>query len=444
MPSTDDVIKRLIWQFSSTGADKVADDLGKVNAEQTKLAINSEKVTKSSLDLEQSFDKLERRFDATIRAQQDYEKVQQKVNAAVAQHPELQQRANNVLDKARDYFDKAGNSAGGFSKLLDKGRESLAGFALEGGPVGALLGSFGPWGIAAAAGIGIVTKALDYMNEGAQEMGDKADALKTFADNTGLTVTQIRGLTQAGAEVGMSADKVGSAMEKFTANLRDAREGTGALYDGLRRIDSGLADEVAAAPNAAKAMDAVIKAINATADATTRLNIAKAAFGKGGASMTGVADIVGDAGGVDAYTEATVKASGVTSELIERVAKLRNETKALEEANKLAMQAMYAEPVLERQKQFAEQNAKIIAQIPAITAAMTKQGVSMFGDVEAAGGIIPIRTPTPAATDNTSTIKKETEALREQKTAIDEIARAKEISDAATIKNSWTLPRLSH
>ena len=34
-----DVIKRLIFQFTSTGADQVAADMGKVNDEQENLAV---------------------------------------------------------------------------------------------------------------------------------------------------------------------------------------------------------------------------------------------------------------------------------------------------------------------------------------------------------------------------------------------------------------------
>ena len=55
------------------------------------------KTDKASLSLEKSFGSLERRYVDTVRAQQDYAKVQEKVNAAVAQNPELQERANVVL-----------------------------------------------------------------------------------------------------------------------------------------------------------------------------------------------------------------------------------------------------------------------------------------------------------------------------------------------------------
>jgi hypothetical protein len=443
-----DVIKRLIYQFSSTGADQVAADLGKVNAEQEKLAVSSQDTTKASLDLEKSFDNLERRFDSTIRAQQDYAKVQERVNAAVAQHPELQDRANNVLEQAAAKFDKATSSADAFSKLLDKGRESLAGFAVEGGPVGGLLGSFGPWGVAAAAGIGLVSKALEYLKVNAEAMGNTAASMKNFADNTGLTITQIRGLNEAGAQVGMSADAVGSAMQKFTSNLEAAHQGSGALYDGLRRIDTGLADQIKNSRDDAQAFDILAKAINSTTDATTKAALAKAAFGKGGASMVGVAGITGDAGGMNAYADATVKASGVTSELIDRVGTLQTENKALEESNKLLAASIYAEPVLERTNAFLKMQEKILQQAPAILAAMTRQNVPMFGDPEAAGGAIPIRTPalnadtaatqanTAAKQDNAAATKAGTVATEASKGGLMDEVAAQYANTRAKIDNT--------
>src|SRR3954466_11998050 len=118
MASIQEAIKRLTWMFTSTGADKVADDLNKVGAAQANVAASAEKTEKASLSLEKSFDSLERKFVSTVRAQQDYAKVQDTVNQAVKQNPELQERANAVLESAREKFDAAKGSAGGFNAIL--------------------------------------------------------------------------------------------------------------------------------------------------------------------------------------------------------------------------------------------------------------------------------------------------------------------------------------
>jgi hypothetical protein len=190
------------------------------------------------LILRNPFDSLERRYVSSVRAQQDYQAVQDKVNAAVAQHPELQDRANVVLAAAAA-FDAAKGSADSFNAVLEAGRGALLGYAAGIGPVGALLGSFGPWGIAAAGGIGLVVAALDHMNQVAKEAGDNASNLKNFAEVAGLTVTQVRGITQAGAELGVGADQVSGALEKFTAGLDEARKGSGPLFDSIANINGG-------------------------------------------------------------------------------------------------------------------------------------------------------------------------------------------------------------
>ena len=83
MATIQDAIKRLTWVFTSTGADKVAADNNKVADSQAKVAASAETTSRASLSLEKSFDNLERRYVSTVRAQQDFEKVQNTVNAAV-------------------------------------------------------------------------------------------------------------------------------------------------------------------------------------------------------------------------------------------------------------------------------------------------------------------------------------------------------------------------
>jgi hypothetical protein len=427
MPSTDDVIKRLIYQFSSTGADKVAADLGQVNAEQTKLAVSSQQTTRASLDLEQSFDKLERRFNTTIRAQQDYAKVQDQVNAAVKQHPELQERANSVLEQASAYFDRASSTTSAYAKATEAARGAALGLAAGIGPLGAVLGSFGPWGIAAAAGIGLVVNALNYMKENAEKLGGSADALKNFSENTGLTITQLRGLTEAGAQVGLSAEQVGSATEKFTANLAAARDGSGALYDALRRVDGGLADEVAASRSSAQAFDAVIKAINATTDATTKLNIAKVAFGKGGAGMAGVAGIVGDAGSINEFSAALEKASGVSSEMLSHVGALKNQLDALKKSNEDLKASFYSEDVLKGLVASAQ------SEHDALVAAKKAADDLKSGHYElqiSAGNLFPVITMVKTSTEAA------TEATKADTTATQSNTAAQDANTAALTKKA--------
>src|SRR5580765_5291538 len=94
-----EAIRRLIYQYTVEGADKVM-------ATQEAVTAATEKTDKASLSLDKSFGNLEKRYVSTVRFQEDYQKVQEKVNAAVAQNPALQERANTLLSAASDHYEK--------------------------------------------------------------------------------------------------------------------------------------------------------------------------------------------------------------------------------------------------------------------------------------------------------------------------------------------------
>jgi hypothetical protein len=108
MATIQEAIKRLRYVFTSEGADKVVSDQNKVTSAIVGSTTQQEKAT---LSLEKSFSSLERRYNTQVRAQQDFEKVQRQVNAAVAANPALQQRANDVLRLAAEAHNQAGKAA---------------------------------------------------------------------------------------------------------------------------------------------------------------------------------------------------------------------------------------------------------------------------------------------------------------------------------------------
>ena len=103
MPANE-AIRRIRHIFSAEGADKVVAAHERVAQSQREIAAASSSTEKATLSLDRQFANIERRYNATIRAQQDYERVQRQVNTAVAQNPELQQRANSVLALAEQRY----------------------------------------------------------------------------------------------------------------------------------------------------------------------------------------------------------------------------------------------------------------------------------------------------------------------------------------------------
>lgn len=132
-----EAIRRMIYRYVVEGADEVM-------ATQEAVAASTTKTDKASLSLEKAFGGLERRYVETVRHQQDYQKVQEKVNAAVAQNPALQERANAVLAAAGKHFDNLASRGNFFTEIVLKGFNRFLGpmalfnLALTG--IGAVIG----------------------------------------------------------------------------------------------------------------------------------------------------------------------------------------------------------------------------------------------------------------------------------------------------------------
>jgi hypothetical protein len=347
-----DTTDKLIIQSETQGVQQSTDQLNQLGKSMDGVTVASQKVEQSTGSVDSKFAALEKRFGTAAGNAAQYAKVQETVTTALGENAGLQDRANEVLAAAAAKYESARSSASGLNSIIDAGRGALIGYAAGLGPIGAVLGSFGPWGTAAAVGIGTVSTALNYMNDKANEAGDSSVSLQKFASNTGLTTTEIRGLTEAGAQLGISSDDVGGAIEKLTVNLAAARQGSGSLYDQLRIIDGGLAESISSTHSSAEALDLLAKAYNSTTDATTKAELARAAFGRGGQASGGVLSAIGDAGGVDAYSASVQKANGVTDEWTKHVAELRNENKSLEESLKLVEASSFTEATLARQNQY--------------------------------------------------------------------------------------------
>ncbi len=450
MATIQDAIKRLIYQFTSTGADQVAADMNKVGAAQAAVAASAQTTTTASLSLEKSFDSLERRFVTTVKAQQDFEKVQNTVNAAVAQNPALQERANVVLEAAAARFEAARGSADLLSKITDKARESMIGFAEEGGIAGAILGSFGPLGVVAAGALGLVESAFEYFNENASKFGEASISINKVAEASGLTSTQVRGLSEAAEKAGVSGEEITSSFERFTANLASARDGTGTLFTSLEKINPTLAVQIASTKSGAEAWDLLAKATSSATDATQRAQLAKAAFGRGGVQDVPVLVATDQAGGLDAYSEEVQKATGITDELTKHTAQLRAEIEANKKQAENVYASLYSDQILTRQAKFAKVQLDIAQTIAGYAKKAGGISVSDFLPSESQPGLTGLEvragvgsssdqavtsesssSGSPSSSDSTSKIKEQADETQNLTAATTALAAAQANADKA-------------
>ena len=196
----------------------------------------------------------------------DFSAIVDSVNQKVA----LQ---TGALDKA-----KAGTAQYSDQLRIIQGQLVAAAGGL--GMTGVLLASMGPWGLAAAVGLGAASAALSTMSEMAHGLAQHARELNTFAEVTGLTTDQIQALEERAAKFGLTSEQTQTAVARFTAGFNELRLGTGTLLTQINRIDPALTDQMAAATDAASAMTLYGQALQKTSDIFQRNALMKAGTGR--------------------------------------------------------------------------------------------------------------------------------------------------------------------
>ena len=309
-------------------------------------------------------------------------------DAAKAQLDAVRQKHEGMIQTIREQTGQLTTNEKAWSGLrnaLSGTSGQLIALSSGAGPVGVFLSALGPWGIAAAVGIGAVTAVISHMADEAKRMGDGALALRNFAETTQLTITQIKALGRAGAELGVGTDTIAASVEKFTINMEEARKGQGALYDAVRMIDRGLADELASTTKTSQAWDVLAKARAAASDQSKNL-LSKAAFGKGGIETGLVLDVTAEAGGLDAIISRQQKINGLSDDAIKKWATTKVQIDEAQKRTANLMAATYTQDVLDRMLQAALLEERMTRAIIAGTAERQK---SVSGQYDPLGNFTP-------------------------------------------------------
>lgn len=360
MPDFNTITKTLTIRGRTEGVDEAAASVGKLRDEYGRFIKTSETtakvtdtVSKSQLSLSDSFAKTERRFNSSIRAQQDFEKVQRQMNMAVAQNPALQARANAVLALAATHFDQASKGQRVFAGAIQAANDNMRSFAASAGPLGSVLAALGPGGIVAAAGIGAAAIALHQMLTAATNLADRAGKLKDFSETTGFTVIQLQALEKAGAQVGVSAESVAKGLERFSVQMVDVRLQTGETYEKLLALGGGLAQQISTASSLSRAYELVSKAIKGT-DLERANQIARAFFGRSGVEQTRLMRVVGDTAGLKGVIDELHKADVITAQQAERWDTLGDKIAENMKAAKQNIASIFTEDVLSAAEKFSK------------------------------------------------------------------------------------------
>lgn len=270
-------------------------------------------------------------------------------------------------DAAVGALEKSANKTGVAQKALTAALSGvsaqLIALSAGAGPVGVFLSALGPWGIAAAVGLGGLATAFSYVKEEAARMGSKAIELNAFRAATDLTIAQISALKQAGAQLGVTGDTVQTSFERLTAGLQDARRATGPLYDDVQKIDGGLAKQLESARTVAEGIDVLAKAYKSAGDASAKLDLSRSIFGRGGAPLGAVLGKVDEAGGLAKLSTQLKNVGDQTDDTTDRWARMQAKIEETERRAKNILASIFTEQGLQaalKAAEYAERYAKAI------------------------------------------------------------------------------------
>lgn len=343
--TTQNVIRTLTIRSTTEGVPESTAALKSLQAAHENVAKVTETSAKHQLSMEKALAQNERRFNSALRSQQDFERVQKQVNAAVAQNPALQARANDVLRRAAEHYGQASASQTLFSRGMQAANDNAQAFASRLGPIGSVLSSLGPIGLGAAAGIGGIAFALHQAAGASLALADRAGKLKDFAETTGFSVIQLQALEKAGAQVGVSSESVTKGLERFSRQMVDVRKATGETFDQLLQADPVLAGQVARTTSLADAWDLVSKAIK-QAPLEQANKIAVAFFGREGIQQTRLMRAGADAGGIAGLVSQLKEIDRILPEQAERWDQLGDAIAENMKAGKQNVVSIFAEPTL--------------------------------------------------------------------------------------------------
>ena len=285
-----------------------------------------------------------------------------------------------ALDKLDAAGKKPGNALTLLSAAVETVKSRLMGLAVPLGPVGSALIGMGPAGLAAAAGLGGLITALGKVSDLANEMAAKSQKLSKSSELFGLTTDEIQALSDVTQKAGKSQDDTTTAVERATVAWDQLRNGQGAAFDQIRKVDPALLNQLASAKSTAEALDILAQAYGRASDAAQRNAIVRAFFGKGGVS-TGNAILAGisEGGGIKQLTD-EAKAAGVVidKELIEKLTRLKVQIDDLKDRNKNVFGKMFSGDALEAEKKWQEDLSWILSKMEAIADSATRIGNSGF------------------------------------------------------------------
>lgn len=351
MAISTETIRKITIQGSTQGVNEATDALNRFAVAQGNVAVVSDTSAKRALSAEQAYNRQTLSVVAGAREQANYEKAVKTAKAALDQgiisHSDYAAR----VDLLKDKFGQAGVGAKAFAAATTGVSSQLIALSAGAGPVGVFLSALGPWGLAAAVGVGAAEQSLSAMSSAAHDLAQKSQQLRDFSEATGLTTAQVQALRSEASKFGVDSDTAQNAIQNFTARFNDLRIGQGELLTQVRRLNPALADQMASVTNAGDALTLFGHALENVDNVFQRNSLVKAATGRGGISAAQFLSGLD----VNKVTQGYIDAGKALDDgLIRKLAQLEIDITKTSNKARENIASIFAEPVLEGQKQFAK------------------------------------------------------------------------------------------
>lgn len=182
-------------------------------------------------------------------------------------------------------------------------------------------------GIVAGGALAALTSLTGALGKARQALSD-FEEIGNRSKTVGLSTEAFQALSIGALKADVDQEKLNKSLEIFAKNVGLAKEGTGALYSGLLKLNPELLKAVLQAGDQESRLKLVADAMKQTTDATQRAALAQAAFGKGGIDLVRVLD--GGAASIEAFKrEAAGLGLIVPDELIQKAGELDDKLEIL-------------------------------------------------------------------------------------------------------------------
>lgn len=362
----DEIVRRVtVTATGQSSVDALSNSLKGLSGETTALAQVTDTSAKRALSAEAAYQKQTLALDPAARAQAAIAKATKTANDALAQgiitQDDHAKRVSAITEKYTTQVG-AGAALGKATQALQLQMASLAGGL---GLTGSVLTAFGPWGFAAAIGLGALSSAFSLASDKSHELAQKSKEIFEFSEATGLTTTQFQALRSEAGKFGIDSETLASGLSKFTVGFQELRLGSGKLLEDINKINPALALQMQSTTESATAFTLFGRAVAQTSDIFERNALLKAGLGKGAAQYGAFFASSPDISGLAAAAKEAGR--GIDQELIEKLKQLEIDIRRTKSAADTVFAKMFGSSSLEGELQFQKGILEIAKTISGFT-----------------------------------------------------------------------------